>query len=66
MFRIFALPYHDAELLCAQEILAKSSQSSEVCVSRQCECLANLMDCKGDVWAVLQDMSENAHASVVS
>ena len=66
MFRIFALPYNDAELLCAQEILAKSSQSSEVCVSGRCERLANLMDCKGDVWAVLQEMSENAHASVVS
>ena len=45
---------------------AKSSQPSEVCISKRCERLAGLVDCKSDVWAVLQEMSENAHASVVS
>ena len=57
---------HDSKLLCAQETPAKSSQSSEVCFSGRCERLPDLMDCKGDVWAVLQEMSGNAHPSVVN
>ena len=66
MFRIVALSYHDSKLLCPQEIPVKSSQSSEVCVSGRCERLADLVDCKSNVWAILQEMSENAHTSVVS
>ena len=30
-----------------------------------CKRLANLVDCKSDVWAVTQEVSENAHAWAV-
>ena len=66
MFRIIALSYHDSKLLCSQQISAKSSQSSEDCISGRCKRLANAVDCKSDVWAIHQKMSENACASVVS
>ena len=66
MFRIVALSYDYSKRLCHQEIIAKSSQSLEGCVSGRCERLADLVDCKGDVWAVLQEMSENAHTPVIS
>ena len=36
------------------------------CASGQRERLADLVDCEGYVWSILQEMSENANASVVS
>ena len=32
----------------------------------RCERLADIADCNSDVWAVLKEMSENAHTTVVS
>ena len=67
MFRLVALSYHDSNLLCPpRDTCAKSSQSSEVCISKRCVRLANLVDCKSDIWAALQEMPGNAHASVAS
>ena len=66
MFRINALSNQDSKLLRSQEIPAKSSQSSEVCISRRWEHLADLADCECYVWSVLQGVSENANAPVVS
>ena len=44
----------------------RSLLSYNMFVNFRCRMYCIYMNCKSDVWAALQEMSENAHASVVS